>query len=92
MYGRHCYLCLIEAEFLFQDFRGFENLNVLVVGIGNSATDVGCELSRHAKHVRNFKGFKVVKKNKKNIIVKVMQNHLSEIVFHFRSIKVIEFC
>ena len=36
---------------LFQDFRGFENLNVLVIGIGNSASDVACELSRHAKHV-----------------------------------------
>ncbi|XP_060588657.1 flavin-containing monooxygenase 5-like [Ruditapes philippinarum] len=35
----------------YKDFRGFENLNVLIVGIGNSAADVGCELSRHAKHV-----------------------------------------
>lgn len=35
----------------YKDFRGFEDKNVLVLGIGNSAADVACELSRHAKHV-----------------------------------------
>ncbi|XP_005102594.1 flavin-containing monooxygenase 5-like, partial [Aplysia californica] len=35
----------------YKDFRGYEDKTVLVIGIGNSATDVTCELSRHAKHV-----------------------------------------
>ncbi|KAK3594327.1 hypothetical protein CHS0354_024263 [Potamilus streckersoni] len=35
----------------FKDFKGYENKRILVVGIGNSAADVACELSRHAKHV-----------------------------------------
>ena len=35
----------------YKDFRGFEDKRVLVVGIGNSAADVACELSRHASHV-----------------------------------------
>ncbi|KAH3851051.1 flavin-containing monooxygenase 5-like [Dreissena polymorpha] len=35
----------------YKDFRGFEGKNILVVGMGNSAADVACELSRHAKHV-----------------------------------------
>ena len=35
----------------YKDFRGFENKRVLVIGIGNSAADVACELSHHASHV-----------------------------------------
>ncbi|XP_067681879.1 flavin-containing monooxygenase 5-like [Haliotis asinina] len=35
----------------YKDFRGFENKRVLVVGIGNSGSDIACELSRHAEHV-----------------------------------------
>ena len=35
----------------YKDFRGFEDKRVLVIGIGNSAADVACELSRHASHV-----------------------------------------
>ncbi|XP_046577322.1 flavin-containing monooxygenase 5-like [Haliotis rubra] len=34
----------------YKDFRGFENKRVLVVGIGNSGSDVACDLSRHAEH------------------------------------------
>ena len=40
----------------YKDFRGFEDKKVLVVGIGNSASDVACELSRHASHVSRFIG------------------------------------
>ena len=35
----------------YKDFRGFEDKRILVIGIGNSAADVACELSRHASHV-----------------------------------------
>ncbi|XP_076099668.1 dimethylaniline monooxygenase [N-oxide-forming] 2-like isoform X1 [Mytilus galloprovincialis] len=35
----------------YKDFRGFEGKRVLVIGIGNSASDVASELSRHAEHV-----------------------------------------
>ncbi|XP_069119138.1 dimethylaniline monooxygenase [N-oxide-forming] 2-like [Argopecten irradians] len=35
----------------YKDYRGFEGKRVLVVGIGNSGSDVACELSRHAEHV-----------------------------------------
>ena len=35
----------------YKDFRGFENKRILVIGIGNSAADVACELSHHARHV-----------------------------------------
>jgi dimethylaniline monooxygenase (N-oxide forming) len=35
----------------YKDFRGFEKKRILVVGIGNSASDVACELSRHVEHV-----------------------------------------
>ena len=35
----------------YKDFRGFENKRILVIGIGNSAADVACELSHHASHV-----------------------------------------
>ena len=37
----------------YKDFRGFEDKRILVIGIGNSAADVACELSRHASHVSN---------------------------------------
>lgn len=36
----------------YKDDRGFEDQNVLVVGIGNSGADVTVELSRTAKQVR----------------------------------------
>lgn len=35
----------------YKDFRGFEGKRILIIGIGNSAADVACELSRHAEHV-----------------------------------------
>lgn len=35
----------------YKDFRSFEGKRVLVIGIGNSASDVASELSRHAEHV-----------------------------------------
>ncbi|XP_069133491.1 dimethylaniline monooxygenase [N-oxide-forming] 2-like [Argopecten irradians] len=35
----------------YKDFRGFEGKRILVMGIGNSGSDVACELSRHAEHV-----------------------------------------
>ncbi|KAK3594326.1 hypothetical protein CHS0354_024262 [Potamilus streckersoni] len=33
------------------DFHGYEGKKVLVVGFGNSAGDIACELSQHAQHV-----------------------------------------
>ena len=38
----------------YRDFRGYEGKKILVVGIGNSAADVACELSRHAEHVSSL--------------------------------------
>ncbi|XP_061174812.1 flavin-containing monooxygenase 5-like [Saccostrea echinata] len=35
----------------YKDFRGFEGKRILMIGIGNSAADVACDLSRHAEHV-----------------------------------------
>jgi len=35
----------------YKDFKGFENKNVLVVGMGNSGGDIAVELSRHANQV-----------------------------------------
>lgn len=35
----------------YKSIHGFEDKRVLVVGIGNSAADVACEVSHHAKHV-----------------------------------------
>ncbi|KAL5009056.1 hypothetical protein ScPMuIL_014637 [Solemya velum] len=35
----------------YKTFHGFEGKRVLVIGIGNSGADVGCEVSRHAQHV-----------------------------------------
>ncbi|XP_028396567.1 dimethylaniline monooxygenase [N-oxide-forming] 5-like [Dendronephthya gigantea] len=35
----------------YKDFKGFEEKNVLVIGIGNSGGDIAVELSRHAKQV-----------------------------------------
>ena len=35
----------------YESFEGFENDRVLVVGIGNSAVDIACELSRVSKKV-----------------------------------------
>ncbi|XP_001633932.2 flavin-containing monooxygenase 2 [Nematostella vectensis] len=35
----------------YKTFRGFENRRILVVGLGNSAGDIACELSRHASQV-----------------------------------------
>ena len=35
----------------YKDFKEFEGKRILVVGVGNSASDVACELSRHAEQV-----------------------------------------
>lgn len=35
----------------YKDFHGYEGKRVLIIGVGNSASDVACELSRHAEHV-----------------------------------------
>ncbi|XP_062595036.1 flavin-containing monooxygenase 5-like [Saccostrea cucullata] len=35
----------------YKDFHGYEGKRILIIGIGNSAADVACELSRHAEHV-----------------------------------------
>lgn len=35
----------------YKTFHGYEGKRILIVGIGNSASDVACELSRHAEHV-----------------------------------------
>ncbi|XP_076823196.1 flavin-containing monooxygenase 5-like isoform X2 [Clavelina lepadiformis] len=35
----------------FRDFHGFENKNVLIIGMGNSGADIAVELSWHAKQV-----------------------------------------
>jgi cation diffusion facilitator CzcD-associated flavoprotein CzcO len=35
----------------YQTFEGFENKNVFIVGIGNSALDIAVELARVAKMV-----------------------------------------
>uniref|UniRef100_H2YD47 Flavin-containing monooxygenase n=1 Tax=Ciona savignyi TaxID=51511 RepID=H2YD47_CIOSA len=40
----------------YRDFRGFENKNVVVLGVGNSGGDIAVELSWHSKqsHYSNF--------------------------------------
>lgn len=35
----------------YKDFKDFVGKKVLVVGVGNSACDVACEISRHAEQV-----------------------------------------
>lgn len=43
----------------YKDFQGFIGKRVLVVGVGNSACDVACEVSRHAEHVSEQSSIKI---------------------------------
>ena len=37
----------------YKDHQGYEDKNVVIIGIGNSGGDVAVELSRIGKHVSN---------------------------------------
>ena len=45
---------VICSEFDSQDYIGYENKRVVVVGIGNSGGDVAVELGRISKQVSHF--------------------------------------